>query len=80
MRLSLAGGIDILHSYELLIPNGTIVRLEGLGQRPEYNGKYGKISGWTERAEQYTGYDISYYEVQFSLTASVRVKMGNVIL
>ena len=70
MRLSLAGGIDILHSYELLIPNGTIVCLEGLGQRPEYNGKYGKVVSWIERTDQHTGYDTNYYEVQLSLTAS----------
>ena len=75
----LFSGTYILRSNEIVTPNGTIVRLEGLGQRPEYNGKYGKVVSWFERYGQY-GYDTSYYEVQLSYDNIVRVKMANVRL
>ena len=61
---------------EFIIPNGTVVRL--VVDSPEYNGKFGRIIGWTERSSD--GADTSYYEVQLSLVNIIRVKMANVRL
>ncbi|KAL7538935.1 hypothetical protein ACHAXR_008895 [Thalassiosira sp. AJA248-18] len=70
-----------LRPQQFIVPNGTVVRLEGLrsGQSVEYNGKYGTIVDWKERFDG-GGSDTSYYEVQLSQEISVRVKMTNVCM
>ncbi|KAL9183840.1 hypothetical protein ACHAXT_004696 [Thalassiosira profunda] len=73
-------GIFFLSSYGFIIPDGSIVRIEGLWNRPEYNGRYGKVMGWTCRIDPLTTYDTSYYEVQLSANTIVRAKMANVRL
>ena len=63
-----------------IVPNGTVVRLEGLeSRRPDYNLKYGAVLGWTERYDG-AGDDTSYYEVRLSGGERVNVKMANVCL
>ncbi|KAL7555148.1 hypothetical protein ACHAWF_018752 [Thalassiosira exigua] len=59
----------------VIIPQGTIVRLEGLWQRPELNGKSGTVVNWTQTADG-TG----RYDVQLSANNIVRVKMDIVRL
>lgn len=76
----LSGTILRVWPSDFFIPNMTVVRLEGLVQRPELNGTYGKVAGWTERSDPNTGRDTSYYEVQLSPTSSVHVKMAKVRL
>ena len=73
---NLRGRIYCLCLDEFIIPNGTIVRL--VVNSPEYNGKFGRIIGWTERSSD--GADTSYYEVQLSLVKIIRVKMAHVRL
>ena len=75
-NVNLRGRIYSLCLDEFIIPNGTIVRL--VVNSPEYNGKFGRIIGWTERSSD--GADTSYYEVQLSLVKIIRVKMANVRL
>ncbi|EJK56107.1 hypothetical protein THAOC_24068 [Thalassiosira oceanica] len=62
-----------------IVPNGTVVRLEGLESRPDYNMSYGAVMGWTERFDG-AGEDTSYYEVHLSGGERVNVKMANVCL
>ena len=62
-----------------IVPNGTVVRLEGLESRPDYNMRYGAVMGWTERFDG-AGEDTSYYEVNLSGGERVNVKMANVCL
>ena len=61
---------------EFIILKCTIVQLKGL-ERHAYNGSYGTVVGWAERIEE-DGTDTSYYDVQLSEKAVVRVKMANV--
>ena len=62
---------------EFIIPNGTVVRL--VVDSPEYNGKFGRIIGWTESFGS-DGADTSRYKVQLSLEKTVLVKMAKVRL
>ena len=69
-----------LDSSEFIIPNGTIVRLDGLEQKTSYNGMYGKVVDWVERIEANDEVDTSYYDIQMSSATTIRVKMANVRL
>ncbi|KAL7527654.1 hypothetical protein ACHAXR_002061, partial [Thalassiosira sp. AJA248-18] len=71
---------DRLHSSEIIIPNGTVVRLKGLGRKARYNDKYGKIVNWVERRDQYSGNDKSFYTVQLSAEKIINAKVANVRL
>ncbi|KAL7525916.1 hypothetical protein ACHAXR_001219 [Thalassiosira sp. AJA248-18] len=64
-------------SNNVVIPNGTIVRLKGLENKAGYNGRYGKVVNWVERIDECES-DTSYYDVQMTSTDIVRVKMMNV--
>ena len=63
---------------EFIIPNGTVVRL--VVDSPEYNGKFGRIIGWTESTFGSDGADTGRYKVQLSLEKTVLVKMAKVRL
>ena len=67
-----------LYAYDFIIPNGNIVHLAVAA--PAYNGKYGKIVNWTERFDDATDEDTSFYDVQLSESKTIRVKMANVRL
>lgn len=58
------------------IPSGTCVRLEGLENASQWNGRYGTIVRWVEAA----GGGPGRYEVCLSRQYGVRVKMENVRL
>ena len=66
----------------ILIPNGTCIRLEGLQQASQWNGKYGTIARWVENNESSgtTTAGGGRYEVRLSRQYGVRVKMENVRL
>ena len=68
----------------IIIPNGSVVRLERLGVQEGgadyYDGRYGTVVGWKERLDTW-GNNVSYYEVRLSLAILLCVKMvGNVCL
>ncbi len=71
--------MDCVRCNDFVIPRETIVRLEDLEERPEYNGTYGKVVDWVERIED-DGLDTSFYDVQLSADIIVRVKMDTVCL
>ena len=70
----------------ILIPNGTCVRLEGLQQASQWNGKYGTIARWVESSNESSDTSNNNttgggrYEVRLSRQYGVRVKMENVRL
>ena len=66
-----------LKPINIRIPNGTIVRLEGLEQASQWNGKYGTIIKWVGDAN---GSVAGRYEVCLSRQYGVRVKLENVRL
>ena len=80
---SVRGGfkkVTTLRPQQFIVPNGTVVRLAGLGQgMAEYDGRYGTVMDWKERLDNW-GNDESYYEVRLSQTVSVHVNMANVCL
>ena len=61
----------------ILIPVGTHVRLEGLEQRVQWNGKYGRIVRWIDGGE---GDEGGRYEVRLSRQYAVLAKPQNVRL
>lgn len=67
-----------LQPINIRIGNGTCVRLEGLRQTPQWNGKYGTIAGWVEDESGASG--SGRYEVRLSRQYAVRVKMEHVRL
>lgn len=69
----------LLEFFEFIIPNGTIVRLDGLEQKTSYKGMYGKVVDWVKRTQN-DGVDTSYYDIQMSSATTIRVKMANVRL
>ena len=58
------------------VPNGTLVRLEGLQQASQWNGKYGTVTNFFEDTNGTAG--SGRYEVRLSRQYGVRVKMDNV--
>ena len=69
----------LLEFFEFIIPNGTIIRLDGLEQKTSYKGMYGKVVDWVKRTQN-DGVDTSYYAIQMSSAIIVRVNMANVHL
>ena len=67
-----------LQPSNIRIPNGTLVRLEGLQQASQWNGKYGTIARWVESDSGTPGG--GRYEIRLSRQYGVRVKMDNVRL
>ena len=67
-----------MHPNDVIIPRGNIVHLAVAA--PMYNGKYGMIVNWTERFDDITDEDTSFYDVQLSASKTIRVKMANVRL
>jgi hypothetical protein len=60
------------------LPNGTVIRLEGLQQASQWNGKYGTIICFVEDTSGTAG--SGRYEVGLSRQYGVRVKIENVRL
>ena len=75
----ISGALDFVPSRHIIIPNGTVVRLEGL-RTHSYNGRHGKVVSWVPRTDQCTGYDSSCYDIQLSYGSTIRVQMDNVRL
>lgn len=76
-----------LQPCNIRIPNGTVVRLEGLQQAAQWNGKYGTIARWVESNNESNsggsagdGVAAGRYEIRLSRQYGVRVKMENVRL
>jgi hypothetical protein len=70
-------------SSNICIPVGTYVRLEGLEQRAQWNGRYGRIIKWVDNGgdgEGRSGGVGGRYEVRLSRQYAVLVKPQNVRL
>jgi hypothetical protein len=65
-----------LQPANIRVPNGTLVRLEGLQQASQWNGKYGTVTSFVEDGNGAA--DSGRYEVRLSRQYGVRVKMDNV--
>ena len=68
-----------LRPEQFIVPNGTVVRLAGLGRGVQFEGRYGTVVDWKERSDNWGG-DTSYYEVRLSPAVLVHVKMANVCM
>jgi len=67
-----------IQTVNMRIPNGTVVRLEGLENASQWNGKYGTIVRFVDEVE--SGSSSGRYEVCLSRQYGVRVKPENVHL
>ena len=67
-----------IQTVNMRIPNGTVVRLEGLENASQWNGKYGTIVRFVDEVE--SGSSSGRYEVCLSRQYGVRVKPDNVHL
>lgn len=56
----------------VVLEKGIVARVNGLGSRPELNGKWGTIKEWIK--------DSNKYDVQLSASQIIRVKVENMIL
>ncbi|KAL3822482.1 hypothetical protein ACHAXA_002500 [Cyclostephanos tholiformis] len=65
-----------IQASNIRVPNGTLVRLEGLQQASQWNGKYGTVTNFVEDTNDSEG--SGRYEVRLSRQYGVRVKIDNV--
>lgn len=56
----------------VVLEPGVVARVNGLGSRPELNGKWGTIKEWIKESNK--------YDVQMSSSQIIRVKVENMIL